>query len=62
MEDLSQEEEKYIELITESEIDDIIKIINKKYPNGIFPYHQTYDVILEYKIENLKNGLMEVFF
>lgn len=60
--DLNEEEpveDKYTELLTDNEIEDIMKVINKKYPTGIFPFHQTYDYIIEHKIVNLKNGLME---
>ena len=40
--DMNEEEppeDKYTELLSDQEIEDIIKIINKKYPNGVFPYH-----------------------
>lgn len=60
--DLNEEEpveDKYTELLTDNEIEDIMKVINKKYPKGMFPYQQTYDYIIEHKIVSLKNGLME---
>jgi len=32
-------EEQYTEPLSDQDIESIIKIIIKKYPNGVFPYH-----------------------
>ena len=52
--------EQLADVLNEQEIEEIMKIILKRHPSGVFPYYQIYDIMLEYKIENLKNGLMEV--
>lgn len=36
-----------------------MKIISKAYPEDDFPYKKTYEIILNYKVDTLKNGLME---
>lgn len=44
--------------MTSSEIEGIIKFIKKRYPQD-FPYKETYNIILEFKIHLIKMGLME---
>lgn len=45
-------------MLTVSEIEGIMKVIKKKYPQD-FPYKETYNIILEFKINLIKHGLME---
>lgn len=46
-------------MINPNEVDEIIKIIQKTYDDNVFPYKELYTVLLDYKVYNLKNGLME---
>eukprot|EP00825_Cyclidium_porcatum_P020383 TRINITY_DN2310_c0_g1_i7.p1 TRINITY_DN2310_c0_g1~~TRINITY_DN2310_c0_g1_i7.p1 ORF type:complete len:282 (-),score=64.46 TRINITY_DN2310_c0_g1_i7:221-1066(-) len=46
-------------VLHDKEQDQLLKIISKKFSEDKFRYDQLYDIILEMKIENLKNGLME---
>jgi len=41
-----------------AEIEGIMKFIKKKFPQE-FPYKETYNFILEFKINLIKHGLME---
>lgn len=50
--------EKKASLLTPIEIDGICKFIKRKYSCD-FPYKNTYNAILEFKINTIKNGLME---
>lgn len=45
-------------LLTPNELDGICKFIKRKFPEN-FPYKNTYNCVLEYKINVIKNGLME---
>lgn len=36
-----------------------MKYIKRKYPDENFPYKELYDTILHFKINAIKNGLME---
>ena len=45
-------------MLTVSEIEGIMKFIKKKHPQE-FPYKETYNFILEFKINLIKHGLME---
>eukprot|EP00825_Cyclidium_porcatum_P020382 TRINITY_DN2310_c0_g1_i2.p1 TRINITY_DN2310_c0_g1~~TRINITY_DN2310_c0_g1_i2.p1 ORF type:complete len:263 (+),score=66.62 TRINITY_DN2310_c0_g1_i2:120-908(+) len=47
------------QVLHDKEQDQLLKIISKKFSEDKFRYDQLYDIILEMKIENLKNGLME---
>lgn len=44
--------------MTTNEIEGIMRLIKKKYPQD-FPYKETYNFILEFKINLIKHGLME---
>jgi hypothetical protein len=46
--------------LEQHEIDEAIRIINKHYPEGLFPYQNIYNILVELKLETLKNGLMTV--
>lgn len=46
------------DILTASEIEGILKFIKKKYPQD-FPYKDTYNFILQFKINLIKHGLME---
>ena len=45
-------------MLTPPEIEGILKFIKKRHPQE-FPYKETYNFILEFKINLIKHGLME---
>ena len=46
-------------MLTENEIEGILKLAKKKYYDNNLPYLELYNLVIYFKITNIKNGLME---